>query len=121
MKSVTRQRKVAARQTLDASKKADKPAKKVLGLNASRQIDAEWYYNLSDVETVVAAVLSELDSDPGAGITLDASETGIVLNVMSSEGEEFTVDVDLETEGDEEPEAAEGEETVEETVDVEEE
>lgn len=105
MKSVTSARKTAAKQTLAASK-TNKPTRRVLGLNASKKIDAEWYYNLSDVETVVAAVLAELDSDPGAGISLDSSETGIVLNVTTSEGDEYTVDVELTSEGDEAPEAA---------------
>lgn len=107
MKSVTSSRKKAAK--LNASKK--NPNRKVLGLNSAKKEDAEWYYNLTDVETVVAAVLAELDNDPGAGITLEASDTGITLNVMPSEGdEEYTVDVDLVSEGDEAPETAEGEE-----------
>lgn len=73
-------------------------------LNAAKQVEGEWFYSLGDVETVVAAVLEELDKDNGAAITLEASETGIMLNVTSSEGEEFTVPVDLGIEGDEAPE-----------------
>lgn len=108
MKAVTSKRKQMAAQKLSASKTTRTP-RRVLGLNSSKQVDSEWYYSLTDVETVVAAVLEQLDEDPGAGITLEPGENGIVLNVISSEGEEFTVDVDIETEGDETPEAAEGE------------
>ena len=72
-------------------------------LNAAKQVEGEWFYSLGDVETVVAAVLEELDKDNGAAITLEAGETGIILNVTSSEGEEFTVPVDLGIEGDEAP------------------
>lgn len=78
---------------------ATKNGRRVLGLNSSKQVDGTWYYDLNDMETVVAAVLSELDNDPGAGITLEASDDGIVLNVTSTEGEEFTVEVDLDSEG----------------------
>lgn len=79
-------------------------SKKPSKTNAAKQVEGEWFYSLSDVETVVAAVLEELDKDNGAAITLEASETGIMLNVTSSEGEEFTVPVDLGIEGDEAPE-----------------
>lgn len=113
MKSVTKTRKQAAKQKLAASKST----RRVLGLNSAKKVDAEWYYSLADIETVVASILSELDSDPGAGITLESSDTGIVLNVVSSEGDEYTVDVDLGTEGDE---AAEDVEDVEEEETVEE-
>lgn len=82
---------------------ATKNGRRVLGLNSSKQVEGTWYYDLNDMETVVAAVLSELDNDPGAGITLEAGDNGIVLNVTSTEGEEFTVDVDLESEGEGEP------------------
>lgn len=109
MKPITPKRKQAAKQNLMASK-ASKRKPKVLGLNSSRQVDAEWYYSLGDIETVTAAILAELDTDPGAGITLESSEGGIILNVVSSEGDEYTVEVELITEGDEAPEAAEGEE-----------
>lgn len=108
MKTVSKKRKRAATQALSASKKQKAP-RRVLGLNSSKQVDSEWYYSLADVETVIAAVLSELDNDPDAGITLEAGDNGIVLNVISGEGEEYTVDVDIESEGDEEaPDAAEG-------------
>lgn len=105
MKSVTRARKTAAKAAMNASKKSAQ--RKVLTLNSSRQVDSEWYYSLSDMEQVVAAVLAELDTDPGAAITLDNNEAGVVLNVTSTDGDEFTVDVELDTEGDEVPEAAE--------------
>lgn len=103
MQNVSTKRKVAAKQTLAASKAIATPKRKVLGLNASKQVDGEWFYSLSDVENVVAAVLSEIDTDPGAGITLAANDTGVTLNVVSSEGDEFTVDVELTAEGDETP------------------
>lgn len=112
MKSISKQRKVAAKRTLAASKKT--ATRRVLGLNSAKQVDSEWYYSLSDIETVIAAVLAELDTDPNAGITLDTSDTGIVLNVVSGEGEEYTVDVDLVTEGDETPEGEESTEDEEE-------
>lgn len=100
MKPISNKRKVAAKKTLAASKKSG-AQRRVLGLNSSKQVDAEWYYNLADVETVIAAVLAELDTDPGAGITLEAADGGITLNVTSTEGEEYTVDVELTAEGDE--------------------
>lgn len=105
MKSVTKARKTAAKATMNASKRS--APRRVLALNSSKQIDSEWYYSLADMEQVVAAVLAELDSDPGAAITLDNNEVGVILNVTSTDGDEFTVDVELDTEGDEVPEAAE--------------
>ena len=102
MKPISNKRKVAAKKTLAASKKPT-AKRRVLGLNSSKQVDAEWYYSLVDVETVIAAVLAELDTDPGAGITLESADGGITLNITSTEGEEYTVDVELATEGDETP------------------
>jgi hypothetical protein len=99
MKPVSTRRKQASKQSLSASRTPGKKTRKVLGLNASKQIDGEWFYSLGDIETVVAAVLSEIDSDTGAGITLAASETGITLNVVSSDGDEFEVEVPLDSEG----------------------
>lgn len=103
MKNVSKQRKAAAKKAkLNSSKAAVKtPARRVLGLNSAKQDNGEWFYSLSDVESVVAGVLAELDSDPGAGITLEASDTGITLNVTPSEGDEYQVEVDLGVEGDE--------------------
>lgn len=106
MKQVSNKRKMAAKKALNASKAAKKTARKVLGLNSSKQIESEWYYSIADIETVVASILAELDTDPGAGITLESSDTGITLNVISSEGEEYTVDVELTAEGDEASDAA---------------
>ena len=100
MRTVNKNQKLAAKQAATRAKSGTK-SKKVLGLNASKQIDAQWYYSLDDVESIVAAVLAELDGDPGAGITLESSETGVVLNVTSTEGDEYSVDVDLTNEGDE--------------------
>lgn len=101
MRTVNKNQKLAARA------KSITKSRKVLGLNASKQIDTQWYYSLDDVESIVAAVLAELDEDPGAGIILGSSETGVVLNVTSTEGDEYSVDVDLTNEGDEGDEAAE--------------
>lgn len=70
-------------------------------LNSAKQIDSEWFYTLSDVETVVQAVLEQLDKDEGASIVLEGTDTGIALMVTSSEGEESSVPVDLNIEGDE--------------------
>ena len=108
MKNVSKKRKNAARTKMNSSRKAAMRGRKVLGLNSSKQVDGEWYYSLADVEEVVASVLDQLDSDPGAGITLEPSETGIVLNVVPSDGDEFQVEVELGAEGDETPEAGEG-------------
>ena len=75
--------------------------RRTLGLNSAKQIDAEWFYTLSDMETVVQAVLEQLDKDEGASIVLEGTDTGITLMVTSSEGEESSVPVDLNIEGDE--------------------
>ena len=74
-------------------------------LNSSKTIDEVTYYSLADVESVVAAVLSEVSSDPAVGITLEAADTGVTLNCVTEAGDEYTVDVDLESED----AAAEGE------------
>lgn len=130
MKSVSKQRKKLALEKLNASKKPDPNSKVYEGLreqgysdadikemldglkaktnasrklNSAKQVEGEWFYSLTDVEDVVAAVLAELDKDNGAAITLSATETGISLEVTSSEGEEFSVPVDLGIEGDETP------------------
>ena len=74
-------------------------------LNSSKTVDEVTYYSLADVESVVAAVLSEVSSDPTVGITLGAADTGVTLNCVTEAGDEYTVDVDLESED----AAAEGE------------
>lgn len=102
MKNVSKQRKAkASTKKLNSSRTTKKTARRVLGLNSAKQVEGEWFYSLGDVESVVAGVLAELDSDPGAGITLEASDTGIVLNVTPTDGDEYQVDVDLGIEGDE--------------------
>lgn len=67
-------------------------------LNSSKTIDEVTYYSLADVESVVAAVLSEVSSDPTVGITLEAADTGVILNCVAENGDEYAVDVDLESE-----------------------
>lgn len=67
-------------------------------LNSSKTVDEVTYYSLADMETVIASVLSEVSSDPTVGITLSAVDTGIVLNCVNEDGDEYTVDVDLESE-----------------------
>lgn len=69
-------------------------------LNSSKTVDEVTYYSLADVETVIASVLSEVSSDPTVGITLSAADTGITLNCVNENGDEYTVDVDLESEDD---------------------
>lgn len=67
-------------------------------LNSSKTIDEITYYSLADVESIVAAVLSEVSSDPTVGITLEAADTGVILNCVAENGDEYAVDVDLESE-----------------------
>lgn len=84
---------VGAKRTLlklDSSKKSR--------LNSSRTVDEVTYYSLNDVETIVQSVLAEMASDPTVGVTLSESETGISLNCVNEEGEEYTVEVELENE-----------------------
>jgi len=111
MKSTAKKSPVAKKAVkMNSSKK--KNNRRVLGLNSAKQVEGTWYYDINDMETVVAAVLNEIDSDPGAAITLEPSDTGIILNVTSSEGEEFTTEVELisEGEGEEAEDAGAGEE-----------
>lgn len=88
---------------LDSSKKKE-------NLNSSKEIEGTVYYSLEDVEIIAQAVLVELSSDPSVGVTITPSETGVVLNCVPESGDEYTVDVDLNTEtlADEAP--AEGDE-----------
>lgn len=81
------------------------PQRRSLSFNSAKKIDAEWFYTLTDMETVVQAVLNELDKDEGASIVLEGTDTGVALMVTSSEGEETSVPVDLSIEGDELAEA----------------
>lgn len=114
MRNVSKKRKTDAKKKMNASKKPMSTKRRVLGLNSAKQEAGEWFYTLGDVETVVAGVLAELDKDPGAGITLEASDKGIVLNVTPSDGDEFTTEIELLVEGDETPEGEEEEESFEE-------
>ena len=50
------------------------------------------------MEVVIQAILAELSSDPTIGVTLSPSDTGVVLNCVPESGDEYTVDVDLNTE-----------------------
>ncbi len=75
---------------LDSSKKSK--------LNSSKEIEGTVYYSLEDMEVVIQAILAELSSDPTIGVTLSPSDTGVVLNCVPESGDEYTVDVDLNTE-----------------------
>lgn len=67
-------------------------------LNSSKTVDEVTYYSLADVESVIATVLETVSEDPSVGITLEAGENGIILNCINDAGDEFTIDVDLESE-----------------------
>ena len=75
---------------LDSSKKSN--------LNSSKEIEGTVYYSLEDMEVVIQAILAELSSDPTIGVTLSPSDTGVVLNCVPESGDEYPVDVDLNTE-----------------------
>lgn len=75
---------------LDSSKKSR--------LNSSKEIEGTVYYSLEDMEVVIQAILAELSSDPTIGVTLSPSDTGVVLNCVPESDDEYTVDVDLNTE-----------------------
>lgn len=78
--------------------KLDSNKKTPVDLNSSKEVEGTVYYSIEDVEVIVQAILSELSSDPTIGVTIDPSETGVVLNCVPESGEEYTVDVDLNTE-----------------------
>lgn len=88
---------------LNSSKKG-----KGANLNSSKEIEGTVYYSIEDMEVVIQAVLAELSSDPTIGVSLTPSDTGIVLNCVPESGDEYTVDVDLNTETLAEDDAAEG-------------
>lgn len=67
-------------------------------LNSSKEIEGTVYYSIEDVETIVQAMLAELSSDPNTSITLEPSDTGVILNCTPETGEDYTVEVDLNTE-----------------------
>lgn len=73
-------------------------SKKDTNLNSSKEVEGTMYYSIEDMEVVIQAVLAELSSDPTIGVSLAPSETGIVLNCVPESGDEYTVDVDLNTE-----------------------
>ena len=76
---------------LDSSKKKE-------NLNSSKEFEGIVYYSLEDVEIITQAILAELSSDPSIGVTITPSDTGVVLNCVPENGDEYTVDVDLNTE-----------------------
>lgn len=78
--------------------KLDSGKKQETNLNSSKEVEGVVYYSLEDVEIIVQAVLVELSSDPSVGVTIEPSETGVVLNCAPESGDEYTVDVDLNTE-----------------------
>lgn len=83
-------------------------AKKKENLNSSKEFEGTVYYSLEDVEVITQAILAELSSDPTIGVTITPSDTGVVLNCVPENGEEYTVDVDLNTETLAEDATAEG-------------
>ena len=85
---------------LDSSKKKN--------LNSSKEVEGTVYYSLEDVEVITQAILAELSSDPSIGVTITPSDTGVVLNCVPENGDEYTVDVDLNTETLADEESAEG-------------
>lgn len=78
---------------LNSSKKKDE-----VDLNSSKEVDGEIYYSLDDVEIIVQEVLAELSADPTVGVTINPSETGVVLVCTPEDGDEYEVEVDLDTE-----------------------
>lgn len=71
---------------------------KDVDLNSSKEVDGEMYYSLNDVEIIVQEVLAELSTDPTVGVTINPSETGVVLVCTPEDGDEYEVEVDLDTE-----------------------
>lgn len=69
-------------------------------LNSSKTIDEITYYSLEDVETIIEAVLNEMAQDPSIGVELEATETGVKLNCITEDGNNYEVDVELDTEDD---------------------
>lgn len=77
---------------LNSSRKEDQ------NLNSSKTIDEITYYSLEDVETIIEAVLNEMAQDPSIGVELEATEIGVKLNCITEDGENYEVDVELDTE-----------------------
>ena len=77
-------------------------------LNSAKTIDEITYYSLEDVETIIEAVLNEMAQDPSIGVTLESTETGVKLNCITEDGEDYEVEVELDNEDD----AVEDDETV---------
>lgn len=67
-------------------------------LNSAKTIDEITYYSLEDVETIIEAVLNEMAQDPSIGVTLESTETGVKLNCITEDGEDYEVDVELDNE-----------------------
>lgn len=67
-------------------------------LNSSKEVEGTVYYSIEDIETIVQAMLAEMSSDPNLSITLEPSDTGVILNCTPESGEDYTVEVDLNTE-----------------------
>jgi len=77
---------------LNSSKKDEQ------NLNSSKIIDEVAYYSLEDVETIIEAVLNEMAADPSIGVTLESTETGVKLNCITEDGDDYEVDVELDNE-----------------------
>ena len=85
-------KKSLLRLNLNSSKKRN--------LNSSKTIDEITYYSLEDVETIIEAVLNEMAQDPSIGVELEATEAGVKLNCITEDGNNYEVDVELDTEDD---------------------
>ena len=80
------------RLNLNSSKSED------TNLNSSKEVEGTVYYSIEDIETIFQAMLAEMSSDPNLSITLEPSDTGVILNCTPESGEDYTVEVDLNTE-----------------------
>ena len=85
-------KKSLLRLNLNSSKKDEQ------NLNSSKVIDEIAYYSLEDVETIIEAVLNEMAQDPSIGVTLESTETGVKLNCITEDGEDYEVEVELDNE-----------------------
>ena len=88
---------------LNSSKKTEET-----NLNSSKEMDGVVYYSIEDVETIVQSILAEMSTDPSISVSIEPSDTGVNLNCVPEAGEEYTVEVDLNTETLAEEDAAVG-------------
>ena len=91
---------------LNSSKKTEETGE--TNLNSSKEMDGVVYYSIEDVETIVQSILAEMSTDPSISVSIEPSDTGVILNCVPEAGEEYTVEVDLNTETLAEEDAAVG-------------